>query len=99
HSHALHPFPTRRSSDLTTPPSVGGHLLVAKGGPGGKVSRRARKFANTASGYASSGDEAFTKKGKAGKAGTVKKGRKWGPDGLVEDRKSTRLNSSHVEIS
>lgn len=58
---------------------------MAKGGPGGKVSRRARKVANTVSAHASSGDEAHIRKGKAGKTGTVKKGRRWDADGLVDE--------------
>jgi signal recognition particle receptor subunit alpha len=49
------------------------------------VSRRARKVANTPSAHASSGDEAHTRKSKAAKAGTAKKGRRWDADGLADE--------------
>lgn len=67
---------------------------MAKGGPGGKVSRRARKVANTTSAHASSGDEAYTRKSKAGKTATVKKGRKWDADGLADEDSDTPLDYS-----
>jgi signal recognition particle receptor subunit alpha len=86
------PIATPDTSRPTTPAS--GHLLVAKGGPGGKVSRRARKVANAPSAHASSGDEAHTKRGKAGKTGTVKKGRKWNADGLADEDSDTPLDYS-----
>ncbi|EER29946.1 signal recognition particle protein, putative [Coccidioides posadasii C735 delta SOWgp] len=54
------------------------HLITGKIGPGGRVSRRARKAANTAP----NGDS--PKKGKATKGGQ-KKMRKWGIDGLAEE--------------
>jgi signal recognition particle receptor subunit alpha len=86
------PIATPDTSRPTTP--AGGHLLVAKGGPGGKVSRRARKVANTASTHASSGDEAHTRKVKAGKAGTIKKGRRWDADGLADEDSDIPLDYS-----
>jgi signal recognition particle receptor subunit alpha len=86
------PIATPDTSRPTTPAS--GHLLVAKGGPGGKVSRRARKVANTTSAHASSGDEAHTRKGKAGKAGAVKKGRRWDADGLADEDSDIPLDYS-----
>jgi Signal recognition particle GTPase len=57
---------------------------VPRPGPGGKLSRRARKLQNSNSAPASSGDEAPSRKGKQGKL--VKRGRKWDADGLaIED--------------
>jgi len=86
------PIATPDTSRPTTPAS--GHLLVAKGGPGGKISRRARKVANTSSAHASSGDEAHTRKGKAGKTGAVKKGRRWDADGLADEDSDIPLDYS-----
>ncbi|KAI5289397.1 hypothetical protein KEM54_003940 [Ascosphaera aggregata] len=68
--------PTRAPKQLLSPP-----------GPGGRVSRRARKAANLASNhnYMSSGDEGG-RKGKGGKVETKKKMRKWDVDGVaIED--------------
>lgn len=88
------PIATPDTSRPTTPASGASHLLVAKGGPGGKVSRRARKVANTVSAHASSGDEAYTRKTKAGKIATVKKGRKWDADGLADEDSDIPLDYS-----
>lgn len=66
------------------------HILTAKAGPGGRVSRRARKAAN-ASATASSGDEKG-RKGKAPKGG--KKLRVWNADGLADEDDGTVLDYS-----
>ncbi|RDW83845.1 signal recognition particle receptor subunit alpha [Aspergillus mulundensis] len=58
-----------------------GHIITGKAGPGGRVSRRARKAAN-ASATASSGDEKV-RKGKTPKSG--KKLRVWDADGLADE--------------
>jgi signal recognition particle receptor subunit alpha len=86
------PLGTPETSRPTTPAS--GHLLVAKGGPGGKVSRRAKKLANTTSAHASSGDESSARKGKAGKGTATKKGRRWDADGLADEDSDTPLDYS-----
>ncbi|KAL2260555.1 hypothetical protein VTK26DRAFT_5409 [Humicola hyalothermophila] len=68
------------------------HLLVAKPGPGGKMSRRARKIQNTNSAPASSGDEGPNRKTKATKP--VKRGRKWDADGLADEGEDIQLDYS-----
>lgn len=79
-------FPTPDSSRPSTPAKSG--VLTGKGGPGAKLSRRARKAA-----AATSGDD---KKGKAGKA-AVKKGRKWDADGYADEDSDTPLDYSIIE--
>ncbi|KAL4776043.1 signal recognition particle, alpha subunit, N-terminal-domain-containing protein [Aspergillus nidulans var. acristatus] len=66
-------------SRISSPSSS--HILTGKAGPGGRVSRRARKAAN-ASATASSGDEQV-RKGKTPKSG--KKRRVWDADGLADE--------------
>ncbi|CBF71127.1 hypothetical protein AN6627.2 [Aspergillus nidulans FGSC A4] len=66
-------------SRLSSPSSS--HILTGKAGPGGRISRRARKAAN-ASATASSGDEQV-RKGKTPKSG--KKLRVWDADGLADE--------------
>ncbi|KAL4763586.1 signal recognition particle receptor subunit alpha [Aspergillus foveolatus] len=66
-------------SRISSPSSS--HILTGKAGPGGRVSRRARKAAN-ASATASSGDEQV-RKGKTPKSG--KKLRVWNADGLADE--------------
>ncbi|KAI9934020.1 hypothetical protein ASPWEDRAFT_105976 [Aspergillus wentii DTO 134E9] len=78
------------TSDEGTPPQspdtsrsstpVASQVLTAKVGPGGRVSRRARKAANSAN--VSSGDE-NVRKGKTPKGG--KKMRRWDADGLADE--------------
>ncbi|CAG8950096.1 hypothetical protein HYFRA_00008330 [Hymenoscyphus fraxineus] len=79
--------------DTSRPSTPAGHLLTAKGGPGGKGSRRARKAANAPI-YASSGDEAYSKKGRAARSAAPKKGRKWDADGLADEDSDTPLDYS-----
>jgi signal recognition particle receptor subunit alpha len=86
------PIHTPDTSRPTTP--APGHLLVAKGGPGGKRSRRARKVASTPSAHVSSGDEGSSRRANAGKASTVKKGRRWDADGLANEDSDTILDYS-----
>ncbi|KAL6236046.1 hypothetical protein BDW75DRAFT_124568 [Aspergillus navahoensis] len=66
-------------SRISSPSSS--HILTSKAGPGGRVSRRARKAAS-ASATASSGDEKV-RKGKTPKSG--KKLRVWDADGLADE--------------
>ncbi|KAL5317320.1 hypothetical protein ACEPPN_014415 [Leptodophora sp. 'Broadleaf-Isolate-01'] len=80
--------------DTSRPSTPASHILTGKAGPGGKGSRRARKAANTPSAYASSGDESFLKKSKAGKSAAPKKGRKWDADGLADEDSDTPLDYS-----
>lgn len=82
------PVQSPESSRPTTP--VAGHILTAKGGPGGRGSRRSRKAANT-SPNPSSGDE--SRKGGKQKS-TVKKMRKWNADGLADEDDGTTLDYS-----
>lgn len=71
------------SSSLESSPTRASGVLRTPTGPGGRVSRRARKAANLVNNpsYMSSGDEAAKKK-KGGKQET-KKMRKWGIDGVA----------------
>ncbi|KAF4986528.1 hypothetical protein FGRMN_10803 [Fusarium graminum] len=71
------------------PGTPSNHLLVAKGGPIAKISRRARKAKNQTSAPASSGDEAPRKK-----KTTVKKGRKWDADGFADEEDDVQLDYS-----
>ncbi|KAK3987423.1 hypothetical protein QBC44DRAFT_351810 [Cladorrhinum sp. PSN332] len=71
------------------------HLLVAKGGPMGKMSRRARKAQNANSAPASSGDEASLRKTKAKPA---KRGRKWDADGLADEDDEVQLDYSVINL-
>ncbi|KAK4162009.1 hypothetical protein QBC43DRAFT_216438 [Cladorrhinum sp. PSN259] len=71
------------------------HLLVAKGGPVGKMSRRARKAQHAASAPASSGDEASLRKTKAKPA---KRGRKWDADGLADEDDDVQLDYSVINL-
>lgn len=91
------PIATPDTSRPTTPSASGSHLITGKAGPGGKLSRRARKGAHTPTGHASSGDEAFRKKDKQIKAGSVKKGRKWTADGLADEDSDTPLDYSTID--
>ncbi|KAF7908314.1 uncharacterized protein EAF01_004069 [Botrytis porri] len=88
-------IPSPESTPLGTPnsrPSTpASHILSAKAGPGGKVSRRARKAAQTPT-YASSGDESH-RKGRSVKTGP-KKGRKWDADGMADEDSDTPLDYS-----
>lgn len=79
------------TSDEGTPPATpdtsrsstpAGHILTGKAGPGGRLSRRAKKLQNV-SANASSGDET-SRKGKAPK-GSAKKGRKWDASGYADE--------------
>ncbi|BCS17797.1 signal recognition particle receptor subunit alpha [Aspergillus puulaauensis] len=80
-----------QTPDISRIPSPSpNHILTAKAGPGGRVSRRARKAAN-ASATASSGDEKG-RKGKTPKGG--KKLRVWDADGLADEDDGTVLDYS-----
>ncbi|KAE9380442.1 SRP54-domain-containing protein [Stipitochalara longipes BDJ] len=80
--------------DTSRPSTPAGHILTGKAGPGGKGSRRARKAANAPSAHASSGEESYAKKNRAGKAAAPKKGRKWDADGLADEDSDTPLDYS-----
>jgi signal recognition particle receptor subunit alpha len=84
------PVATPNVSRPSTPSAS--HLLVAKPGPGGKMSRRARKIQNTNSAPPSSGDEGPGRKGKPAKA--AKRGRKWDADGLADETDDVQLDYS-----
>lgn len=79
--------------DTSRPSTPSSHILTTKGGPGGKISRRARKVTN----HASSGDEA-SRKPKGGKAPTTKKGRRWDADGNADEDDDTQLDYSIPSI-
>ena len=76
--------------DTSRPTTPAGHLLTGKVKPGG--SRRSRKAANAPAGYASSGEESYSKKKQAAKP--AKKGRKWTDDGQVDEDDGTNLDFS-----
>lgn len=63
--------------------------MTAKSGPAGRVSRRARKAANT-SANVSSGDESLRK----GKTGKEKKARVWTAEGLADEDDGVNLDYS-----
>ncbi|KAL1970252.1 hypothetical protein VTN77DRAFT_5412 [Rasamsonia byssochlamydoides] len=88
-SNESSPSPTPDTSRSSTP--LANHILPAKTGPGGRVSRRARKAAH-ANANVSSGDESVTK-GKNTKAGG-KKMRKWDADGLIDEDSGEKLDYS-----
>src|SRR5207253_10548904 len=90
HLHALHSFPTRRSSDLLQPEGrlhVEDHSRLKHDLSHGAGRAAARQSAQSAgmnhqcAGFVASGDEPFVERR------------------ADLDRKSTRLNSSHVAIS
>ncbi|KAI1374905.1 SRP54-domain-containing protein [Hypoxylon crocopeplum] len=86
------PVATPNTSRPSTP--AGNHLVVGKGGPMAKMSRRAKKLRNNNSALASSGDEAPTRKAKK----APKKGRKWDADGFAdEEDDSLQLDYSVVQ--
>jgi signal recognition particle receptor subunit alpha len=68
------------------------HLLVARPGPGAKISRRARKIQSSNSAPPSSGDEGPGRKGKPIKA--AKRGRRWDADGLADETDDVQLDYS-----
>src|SRR5690606_41685476 len=92
---ALHSFPTRRSSDLNTQRSIiqstrALHLSVETG-----VARvRARKQAIVSSQSALEATQSGYEVGTRNLVEVLQSQRQ-----LYQDRKSTRLNSSHVKIS
>ncbi|KAI1100981.1 SRP54-domain-containing protein [Jackrogersella minutella] len=73
------PVATPNTSRPSTPAS--NHLVVGKGGPMTKMSRRARKIRNNTSAPVSSGDEAPSRKAKK----APKKGRRWDADGFADE--------------
>ncbi|KAF2205223.1 P-loop containing nucleoside triphosphate hydrolase protein [Delitschia confertaspora ATCC 74209] len=88
------PVPTPDASRPSTPaPS---HLLTAKAGPGGKLSRRGRKKAAAASSpaAASSGDEATRRKTRS----SAKKNRVWNEFGADEEDGSVVLDYSTHDV-
>ncbi|KAL1987120.1 hypothetical protein VTN96DRAFT_4726 [Rasamsonia emersonii] len=90
-SNESSPSPTPDTSRSSTP--LPNHILPAKSGPGGRVSRRARKAAHAnANANVSSGDES-ARKGKSAKAGG-KQMRKWDADGLVDEGDDENLDYS-----
>jgi signal recognition particle receptor subunit alpha len=86
------PVQSPESSRPTTP--IPGHLLTAKSGPSGRVSRRSRKAINVSS-NPSSGDE--TRKSRQQKV-VAKKMRKWDADGLADEDDGTNLDYSTNDI-
>ncbi|KAK8016554.1 SRP54-type protein [Apiospora rasikravindrae] len=81
------PIATPTSSRPSTP--GGNHLVVGKGGPISKMSRRARKMQKGSSAPMSSGDESSARKKKA-----PKKGRKWDADGFADEEDDVQLDYS-----
>ncbi|KAI1392263.1 SRP54-domain-containing protein [Hypoxylon trugodes] len=97
------PIATPNNSRPSTP--SGNHLVVGKGGPMSKMSRRAKKLRNS-SAPVSSGDEAPSRKGKK----APKRGRKWDADGFADEEddslqldysvgQTTLTSDSEVEVT
>lgn len=84
------PNATPTASRPTTPGTS--HLVVAKGGPASKMSRRARKIQSGNAAPMSSGDEASSRKQKATKA--AKRGRKWDAEGMADEDDGVQLDYS-----
>ncbi|KAH9888661.1 SRP54-domain-containing protein [Xylariomycetidae sp. FL2044] len=82
------PIATPNTSRPSTPAS--NHLVVGKGGPIAKMSRRARKMQHTTSAPVSSGDEAPSRKAKK----APKRGRKWDADGFADEEDDVQLDYS-----
>ncbi|KAF2404326.1 P-loop containing nucleoside triphosphate hydrolase protein [Trichodelitschia bisporula] len=77
-------------------PNSPAHLLKAKAGPGGRVSRRSRKAAavvTSSPAAASSGDESSANRRAAPKGGK-KKMRKWDAEGLADEDDGVNLDYS-----
>src|SRR5690606_41411871 len=95
HIHAPHSFPTRRSSDLFGEPVVikqyldlGLHTLLV---PMVETADHARELVRACR---------YPPHGIRGVSSATSRGADFGRDGdYLQDRKSTRLNSSHVKIS
>ena len=89
------PVQSPDTSRPSTPiPGITPHLLAENKRPGIRGSRRQRKAANIVSSPGvSSGDEA--RRPKATKSG-AKKGRVWGPDGIVDDGGDAKLDYSSI---
>lgn len=92
------PDVTPNNSRPSTPASSS-HLVVGKAGPGGKLSRRARKLQNNASARLSSGDEASARKAKKETKKAPKKGRKWDADGLADEEDDIQLDYSATTMT
>lgn len=88
------PYPSPDTSRSSTP--VANHIITAKGGPAGRVSRRARKAARASTNSPAS--EKQTQASKTTKNG--KKQRRWGPDGLADEDDGEVLDYSEgTEVS
>ncbi|KAF2083329.1 P-loop containing nucleoside triphosphate hydrolase protein [Saccharata proteae CBS 121410] len=87
------PVPTPDTSRPSSPAI--NHLLTAKGGPGGRLSRRAKKNAAN-SAPASSGEESPARKTPA--KGSAKKGRKWDDFGMADDDDDSTLDYSAATL-
>ncbi|EEH48656.1 Signal recognition particle receptor subunit alpha [Paracoccidioides brasiliensis Pb18] len=85
------PSPSPDASRPATPT----HILTAKTGPGGRISRRARKAAN-ANANISSGEDNI-KKAKSAKSGR-KKMRKWDADGFADEDDGEILDYSASNV-
>src|SRR5204862_6684763 len=98
HRHLL-PFPTRRSSDLVAAPvfgrpdaAEGGKLWIVAAGPATAIERCRPLFDAMGQGTLAAGEE-------PARANVIKLAGNFLLAAAIEaDRKSTRLNSSHVEI-
>ncbi|KAK8193592.1 signal recognition particle, alpha subunit, N-terminal-domain-containing protein [Phyllosticta capitalensis] len=82
--------------DISRPnsPAINNHLLAAKGGPGGRQSRRAKKKSNLNNAPVSSGDESPARRQTKGK-----KGRKWDDFGAADEEDDTVLDYSTPSLN
>src|SRR5207253_3886306 len=93
----LHPFPTRRSSDLAC---GGDHACVPNAVPAGRSGSEPERGSQLRGRWlsrAGAGDLADLVRGERPAGG--ERSVAGTDDGVSTDRKSTRLNSSHVAIS
>ncbi|KAI9682503.1 MAG: hypothetical protein M1829_000295 [Trizodia sp. TS-e1964] len=89
------PIPSPDTSRPSSP--MPSHLLSAKSGPAGRVSRRGRKAAASPSSYASSGEESSSRTSKA--KFEIKKNRRWDADGLADEDDGVCLDYSAAPTS
>ncbi|KAI1181322.1 SRP54-domain-containing protein [Nemania sp. FL0916] len=91
-SHDVSPpsEPASNANSRPSTPSGNSHLVVGKGGPMTRMSRKARKMQHSYSAPVSSGDEASSRKGKK----APKKGRRWDADGFADEDDDVQLDYS-----
>src|SRR5207253_7425229 len=96
--HALHSFPTRRSSDLDV--QAASEMLLQASGDVDQSVHNMQTRTGAVTRRASEADRLAHEAAEAAEAGAnLVADVQNGMESIAEDRKSTRLNSSHVAIS